>query len=362
MREYTSPSGKYTLKVESKSNGEGYWNSTVGTVTSRSNVLFEVERNYSQFPFLFIEDHPDTGDDYLVCGSDYQGQTVLNLSSGDRKDTLSEGGDEGVGFCWGGYEFDRGTRLLVVSGCYWACPWEYKIFDFSDPFDFKCAVDDKEHGFDDYHTRIRITPEGVIEARTIDCDSEEYDEEDDDDTPYDFDTSKIPFHEERHFTKNDNNKWELCHHWVSDELIAKRKAYAEAVEKQKAEWEHYKKTDEYFLALKSGMEDPIFSTKREYYLKGQCYQGWHPTYEGTDTRICVHLACKQKTEKYEDLSIDIEYGVKEAPILIKTSLDGKFRENKWFERSLTNMEAALAYAKGLLEGSTPLNPEENHDR
>ena len=58
----------------------------------------------------------------------------------------------------------------------------------------------------------------------------------------------------------------------------------------------------------------------------------------------------------------MEYGVKEAPILIKTSLDGKFRENKWFERSLTNMEAALAYAKGLLEGSTPLNPEENHDR
>ncbi len=46
---------------------------------------------------------------------------------------MSEGSDEGVGFCWAAYRFDAPTNILVVNGCHWACPYEYRFFDFSDP-------------------------------------------------------------------------------------------------------------------------------------------------------------------------------------------------------------------------------------
>jgi hypothetical protein len=134
-----SPSGRYSITVDSYTTVKGSWNYTRGRVFSatgdRLETIADVKRNYSTFPFLWLEGHGETGHDYLLCGSDYQGQTFVDLTTGQRRDTLSDGSDKGFGFCWAAYKLLSGGRILLVDGCYWACPYEYRFFNVSDPIE-----------------------------------------------------------------------------------------------------------------------------------------------------------------------------------------------------------------------------------
>ncbi|WP_437728210.1 hypothetical protein [Sorangium sp. So ce861] len=132
--ESSSPTGKYRLVVSSYSTGHGTWNYTQGEVyrTGAADPIAVVQRNFGLFPFLFVEAHPN-GHDYLVCGEDYQGQTVVELDTGERRDHLPEEAREGVGFCWVDMRFEPSAAMLVVEGCIWACPYELRFFDFADP-------------------------------------------------------------------------------------------------------------------------------------------------------------------------------------------------------------------------------------
>lgn len=133
-RESFSPSGRYRLVVTSYGTQPGAWSYTRGEVyrVSDGTLLADVKRNYSSFPAVWVEDHP-TGHDFLVTGEDYQGQTILDLTTGQRRDYLPETAEKGHGFCWVIVKPSPDKTLLVVNGCYWACPYEYKFFDFSDP-------------------------------------------------------------------------------------------------------------------------------------------------------------------------------------------------------------------------------------
>jgi hypothetical protein len=93
-----------------------------------------VRRNYSAFPFTWCEDHP-TGHDYLVCGEDYQGQTIIELDTGRRADYLPAQAEQGTGFCWAQHYLAPSKEVLIVDGCYWACPYELVAFDFSRPLE-----------------------------------------------------------------------------------------------------------------------------------------------------------------------------------------------------------------------------------
>src|SRR6185312_13000866 len=86
------------------------------------------------FVFSFVEDHPN-GHPYLVTGADYQGQTVIELDTGRRRDFIPDAAKDGVGFCWTDHRFDPSTQLLIVEGCIWAAPFEYRFYDFSDPME-----------------------------------------------------------------------------------------------------------------------------------------------------------------------------------------------------------------------------------
>ena len=143
---FYSPSKKYNLVVTAYKTKEGSWNYTEGSVFYEHSYMFNnvpinrsifisnslVQRNYSSFPFLFIEDHPN-GHDYLICGENYQGQTVVELDTGKRKDFLPKEAKKGQGFCWSRYDLDRDSMILTVDGCHWACPYEFRFFDFSNP-------------------------------------------------------------------------------------------------------------------------------------------------------------------------------------------------------------------------------------
>lgn len=132
QKSYNSPSGKYRIVIESYKTTSGAWNYTRGLVYNDTKLIADVKRNYCSFPYLFVEDHPN-GHDYLICGEDYQGQTIIELDTGKRIDYLPDGAKKGYGFCWAHYETSPDKTLLVVEGCYWACPYETIIMDFSDP-------------------------------------------------------------------------------------------------------------------------------------------------------------------------------------------------------------------------------------
>jgi len=130
-----SPSGRYNLEVTSLSSSTR-WGYTEGIVRSdRSRqVIASVRRNYGQFPFAWCEDHPN-GHDYLICGEDYQGQTIVELDTAHRVDHLAAQAEQGFGFCWAQHYIVPSKNILIVDGCYWACPYELVAFDFSTPLE-----------------------------------------------------------------------------------------------------------------------------------------------------------------------------------------------------------------------------------
>ena len=40
---------------------------------------------------------------------------------------------KGHGFCWTCARFDADASTVEVDGCYWACPYETVVYDFSKP-------------------------------------------------------------------------------------------------------------------------------------------------------------------------------------------------------------------------------------
>jgi hypothetical protein len=150
-QEFFSPSGRYRLVVTPHRTEQGYWGYSKGRVYGGDQLISTVYRNYSSFPHLFVEEHPN-GHDYLVAGEDYQGQTVIELDSGRRIDYLPESAQRGSGFCWASYSVSPSKRTLAVGGCFWAAPYEVWFLDFSDPMDHPLPIlhrgDDVEQFFD----------------------------------------------------------------------------------------------------------------------------------------------------------------------------------------------------------------------
>ena len=143
-----SPSEKYLLVIMKYETKAGCWRYSRGLVqenTEEGKVIADVKRNYSSFPFGWIEDHPN-GNDYLFCGEDYQGQTIIELNTGERIDFLPDRAQLGAGFCMVDYHPNPSKTILAVEGCYWACPYEVKFFDFTDPMSWNLEPKYKQPG------------------------------------------------------------------------------------------------------------------------------------------------------------------------------------------------------------------------
>jgi hypothetical protein len=71
--------------------------------------------------------------EYLLCGQDYQGYTIVDLSNGVKQNYVPEAAYQGLGFCWGAIYHQDNSNKLIIDGCYWAHPYDLVIYDFSDP-------------------------------------------------------------------------------------------------------------------------------------------------------------------------------------------------------------------------------------
>lgn len=132
--EIISPSDRYRLVIRYYDQGEKYWNYSRGTVYRISDgvEIADVKRNYSTFHHSFVVKN---GEEYLISGRSYMGQTIVNLDTGvELNDSQWKGeGYKGYEFCWADSYLSPDGNTLAVHGCTWGAPYEFRFYDFTDP-------------------------------------------------------------------------------------------------------------------------------------------------------------------------------------------------------------------------------------
>ncbi|WP_437960410.1 hypothetical protein WME76_12725 [Sorangium sp. So ce119] len=332
-RELLSPSGKYRLVVSSFSTGPGAWDYAQGTVyrTGSGEPAAVVQRNHDSFPFLFVEAHPN-GHDYLVCGEDYQGQTVVELDTGKRRDHLPDEAKEGVGFCWTDMRFEASAAMLVVEGCIWACPYEVRFFDFSDPMSGWPEIEASEM-LDADRRSPTLNADG-----TITCYQSEHD------APAADGGAETPI-AATVTLRREGMKLVVQGAWISEKEQARRRAQEEARKQYDAWLASFRSTDPLYLAALEGLKDPAFSPEVHDGI-GVTYEGWCPDFKAEERRITRRIV-KRGTSRY---TIDLEWGAETGPIKLVVFKDGNHARDIFFEHSVAGMNDALACASSLIAG------------
>ncbi|HTN89850.1 MAG TPA: hypothetical protein VL242_39515 [Sorangium sp.] len=336
-RDFLSPTGKYRLVVSSFSTGRGGWDYAQGEVyrTGTDAPVAVVQRNHDSFPFLFVEEHPN-GHDYLVCGEDYQGQSVVELDTGKRRDHLPDEANDGIGFCWVDMRFEASAAVLVVEGCIWACPYEFRFFDFSDPMSGWPEIESATM-IDADRRPPAFSPDG-----TIIC----YQSAPADDAEADATAAPIaepPIAATQTF-RRDGLKLVLQGEWVSEKEQARREAQEEGRKRYEAWLAGFRTNDPLYLTFVRALSDPAFSPEDHDGI-GVTYEGWCPDFKPQERRITRRIVKKKGTSGY---TIDLEWGAETGPVKLVVYKDGSHAESRFFEHSVAGMRAALAHAKSLL--------------
>ena len=348
-QESFSPSGKYRLLVTSYTTQPGAWNGTLGVVSRVADgaEIARVDRNYSSFERTWVEDHP-SGHAYLVCGEDYQGQTVIELDTGARRDHLPPEAEKGHAFCWIDSTFHASSRTLVVMGCHWACPNEFRFYDFSSPMggwpELLC---------DECVDADRKWPE-IRDDGTIRCfetalvplpGDEDNDEEADDDGPTVDCAVKT--------LRRDGTKLVLVDEWVSVEETARREKRDES-NKKFAQWkDDFRASDPLYLRYQELLKDPALSPD-DYESYGITHDSWCPDFKVQETRWCRRIVQRARgAEDPKGYTIDLEWGALTGPVKLNIYTGGHQLKARFFEHSVAGIEEAFAVAKALATSEAP---------
>jgi len=130
-QEFVSPSGIYKLKISKYGNGdEVCWNYSRGIVSKMAGgkILADVKRNIGHFWHNWVE-HPN-GNEYLLCGEDYQGYSVVNLTQATYQVYFPDEGYQGVGFCWAAIYPSPDKLMLAVTAVFGWLPTRFCFMIF----------------------------------------------------------------------------------------------------------------------------------------------------------------------------------------------------------------------------------------
>lgn len=133
-KSFDSPSGRYRFATTVYSTGKPRtMNMCRGlvTVVSSGELIADVKRNIGGFWHTWV-DHPN-GNEYLLCGEDYQGYSTINLSKRQVHVYFPEEGINGAGFCWSKAMPSPDRLVLAVDGCIWAATSDLLFLDFREP-------------------------------------------------------------------------------------------------------------------------------------------------------------------------------------------------------------------------------------
>lgn len=130
---HQSPSGKYELTISRYHTKPKSWDYSRGIVNRLADnaAITDIKRNYAAFWHAWVNHR--NGSEYLLCGEDYQGYSVINLGTGEHHIHFPERGYSGGGFCWAKVSPSPDGIVLAVEGCIWAGPYELVFQDFSNP-------------------------------------------------------------------------------------------------------------------------------------------------------------------------------------------------------------------------------------
>lgn len=348
MSTFKSPSGRYTLDVSSTD----HWNST-GKVraVSPDRPIAVIKRNYASFPLLWIEDYagPDgIKHDYLVAGEDYQGQTVVELDTGKKKNFMPAAAKQGHGFCWAEMSFDPASKLITACGCVWACPYEFRLYDFSEPFDLReieikdeVSEDGYMDGDEPRWPEISLDIDGVVTVLHHQSAPSE-DEDAEPMIPGPIAATKVYVRE--------GLKLRCISELVTDAEKARRATNDAARTAYVAELKHWQATDELYLTFR-GLADSLEKNKDHYDSSGITYDKWCPHWKGDERRWCRRIYGAQRgadgiLHQETATTIDLEWATTTGPIKVTVwplkDQDKSF--DTWFEHSIDGMRKAFAFA------------------
>ena len=126
-----SPCGRYTVEVtELLGKGDGEWPSQLLRIVARrvcdQTQIVEMVTDSRDFYPGWVS----RGDnDYLLFQELQGGPTVVDLIRGEVASYYDAEDD----FIWTDYHLSPSGSRLAVGGCYWACPWDMRVYDFSSP-------------------------------------------------------------------------------------------------------------------------------------------------------------------------------------------------------------------------------------
>ena len=130
---FISPSENFRLETSNyhQVKDEVNWNVT-------KVEIFDNQSNGKLFDFFssdgrFFHSWLKTRDlEYLICAEDLcGGQTVIDLTN-KQMSSFSENED---GFIWTEFHLSPDAKTLAIIGCFWACPYVIKIYDFKNPLE-----------------------------------------------------------------------------------------------------------------------------------------------------------------------------------------------------------------------------------
>src|SRR3989304_5704933 len=128
-----SPSVRFKLVISNYKTSPGSWNYSRGIVyrIEDNKEIADIKRNYSFNNYNWVKKN---NVEYLISVRSYMGQTIVNLETGEEfNDPKWPDKYEGNEFCWAKAYLSPDGNTLAVDGCHWACPYEYKFYDFTSP-------------------------------------------------------------------------------------------------------------------------------------------------------------------------------------------------------------------------------------
>lgn len=124
--DHISPSGKYKVSFEDDPEKNTYY---IVSITSNAEIVYQYKCEKNQricAEFISIN-----GIDWWFGARDYTTRLFVNCETGEMYDKFHQ--DVDINYIWGCIsEISPNQKYILVEGCIWACPYEWKVYDISD--------------------------------------------------------------------------------------------------------------------------------------------------------------------------------------------------------------------------------------